>query len=276
MPVSESVSDTPRYRAAFTAKNCKGVGNSLGIHSTTREWRIHNIVVVWSYLLQFKFFQAKKHEYPCVFRALSFYILMFFHMWLQKVLSQEIGMDIHVSWLEKTYTEEEITKKQKSEQPVCYVFSQRMVVLCLPSVIWVELVWLPRPSLLDFPNFDHFFFVTHSLNNITDYRYYNTSSSNRSIDRKYYAELGNRYRNDMMCSFSNFEKRCGNICQPLPFHIEWKLTNEFCFWVAQIYPFSEYISEIFFFPEKLSQGVQIIFFLNAICPFTRNIRVNFF
>ena len=51
------------------------------------------IFVFWSYLLQFKFFQAKEHKYPCVFRSLSFYILMFFHMWLQKVLSQEIRME---------------------------------------------------------------------------------------------------------------------------------------------------------------------------------------
>ena len=52
-------------------------------------------------------------------------------------------------------------------------------------------------------------------------------------------ESGNGSRNDVMCLFSNFEKGCDHIGLPRPFHTERKPTNEFCFWVAQIFSFCE-------------------------------------
>ena len=76
------MSDTPRNRAVLTAKNCQGVGNSLGIDSTIGERRIHNIVFVLifffsSYLLEFKFFKQRNMNIHAYLGPYHFIFLCF-------------------------------------------------------------------------------------------------------------------------------------------------------------------------------------------------------
>ena len=91
---------------------------------------------------------------------------------------------------------------------------------------------------------------------------------------KYVTEPGNGSRNDVMCLFSNLEKRCGHTGLPLPFHTEqkkwiWILSgsNIFILWVDEpnrVYSLKVHYSsyQCDYAAKDISQLIQHVHFIH--------------